>query len=302
MDVLPFNILNDITNYLKEECLYSLMIACKFSRNFVCASNVWGKIDNPMDFNNILGPVDGREVFKLFLSIKLSTKNFILRDHYGSCYCLYIVKKWISRSFNDYWNVYSLINYPSDVCKLYFLSGLVLEHEHMQRYYNWTILLPRIFKELLQINDTDRNKILRMLYINTRDYNDGNDYCKMVIMNTKLTHETGTSFDWYPIGYSSKIDPKHFYYNIEFYYHKENFNYRCAIGMNKKAGVYIIPGDFSKKILDISAKLNVNFNTLRKIIIVFLGKSYFDRQDSVNKFIMAEHLPNEFESDDENWD
>jgi hypothetical protein len=290
MDLSPDN-LNEIISYLKEKHLYLLMTTCKFWRNFICAS------------------VNGREVFKTFLSIKLSIKDFVMRDYYGSCYCLHVVKKWIGESFNDHWSVYSLINNLSDVRKLCSLSGFVSEYEIASKYHGWTKILPEIAEEIAEmteeLSETDVNKILSMTYLNTENYINEYEYCTITIVNTKLVRGKRANFAWYPIKGPSKIDPNHFHCNIKFECNR-NDRTKCwlRINMNKKGEEYIPSKKFSEYILDLSMKLNVKFDALYEIIIILLGRSNYNNQEIVRNFIdrgnskCKEDPPDEYLSDE----
>lgn len=183
--------------------LYSLMQTCKRIRNIVGLSKVWiCSIRAPGDkFDKTLEYINIEKVFQLFMSIKLSKKDFVMRPYYGDYYYLYIMKFWVAGFNNDYWSIYSLINNQDDIIKLYKLCCYIEEPGLGKTYKEWVRIIGAIGEKMKKIQHSDKDRILQMIYI-SQTYNGVNEI-QIHISSTKISRNVihwGDKKPWFPLG------------------------------------------------------------------------------------------------------
>lgn len=292
------DILEKILIFLEDVDLYALMQTCKTIRNIVGQSNVWIHIRNWMNFDGIFEYINIDAVVELFMSIKISKKNFAIQPYYGKYYYLYIMKMWIAEGNNDFWSIYSLINNQGDIKKLYKLCCHIHESEYASQYYELIDIIEKLGKKLGEITHIDRDKILQMIYINDT-FTDGKSVIwsntKLYISNVKIKYNHDSKKQWYPLTlFSAEPTGGDFYYKISHSYDSKNM----TISKNRGDGNDVNSGIIRQKILEISKDMNVDFNTLFNILRILLGKCIPYCVNKIDQFI--EYADNS--EDDDEWE
>lgn len=290
------DILEKILIFLGYTDLYNLMQTCKTIRNIVGQSNAWTYIHEWMEFDGIFEYINIDTVVELFISIKISKKNFAIRPYYGKHYYLYTMKTWIAESNNDFWNMHSLINNQGDIKKLYKLSCHIDEPEYAKRYQEWMEIVKKLDEKLKEINHVDRDKILQMVYINntfTDNQDIGYSSTRIYISNAKIKYNYDSKKRWYPFAlYGTDPVDGNFCYRIQYDYDSENMTI-LKNGGNKNN---IYPNIVCQKILELSKDIKVDFNTLFNILKILLGRCVPQHVNEIDRYMgHADNFESKFE-------
>jgi hypothetical protein len=268
----PNEILSIILSYTDEFGLVHLMISCKKLRDLVGLSNAWKNLDSNYNFDEIVKYVKLDELYKTFLSINLSKKQFAIKPYYGTWYYLWIMSEWTS-CCRQYWNCYKLVTNINETDKLYSLSCHLQISQINNHYDNWKNIIPHLKKEFLKINHSDKDRILQMIYLDPHKYYYSLDATSIYISNIPITTSLNKYklITWYPFDYFDF--PNHIiHYKITFKY-TINFDPQLIITKNNHIMKYYYPSESTKAILNISTDLNFDYNTLSHIIKTILAKN-----------------------------
>lgn len=280
------DVLEKILVFLMTADLYNLMQTCRTIRDIVGKSDVWKYLPK----NKVIACKDNtkiKEIFEIFVSIRLSKRTFAIQDYYGDWYYLYIMYTWFGPDYRTNWNLYSLLKYPQDIEKLLKICEFVLEYDKNHR--DWTLMIPKLIKKLVISSPVwtikDMFKVLKSIYIMPYFYDQNDRFGAIIITNTKIKSNSGyPGFIWYPIeSTNGTIAPEHFYYEfIIEYFRDDGF---CSFSKNGSKFCNISSNVFLKKIQDISVELDVSYETLSDIVRIVLGKTISQCEQQINEFM-----------------
>lgn len=304
------DILEKILIFLNDDDLFILMQTCRTVRNIVGKSDIWKRVSRHK-FDDLPKYINIEEIFKLFVSIKLSKKTFAIQPYYGDWYYLYVMKRWFSNYFQDTWSLYSLLHASTDIEKMSKICGFISELVIAKQYHEWTYYISELSKNLdralglsstsgcaLSLTSgcakgTNIDKILQSIYIDGDGYNNGEDrFVSITIINTKIKYSSiEPKMICYPIGaYDMPMDPKHFYYKVTFYY--QRYFDVCSYSKNNGKICDSNSGGFLLKLHEIANELEVNPNVFREVIRIVLGKNTVQCEKKVNEFMRFREVQN----------
>lgn len=257
-----------IAHYLTDKDLYRLMMTCKTLRDLIGTSDIWKNLYEIMELHKLDNLVNGVELFKIFISITLSVRNFALREYYGNWYYLYVLHDWID--FRTIWNIKVLFQKSKDIEKLYTISCLVRAHKIADVYHEWERIIPRLYHEMSKIQHADKDKILNLMYL---DSDNGSQYYQMFVM---ITDQKMSYFyplegeDIYPFDLQNEIRIYYgFYFNLskpilEVTDLHTDESYECH-GKN-----------FNDLMERISKEIDVASDVLSRVVLTALGRGYLN--------------------------
>lgn len=292
MSIIENNdILEKIIVFLFEHDLYVLMRVSKPIRNIIGKSDVWKYISGtkPADLPKF---INVKEVFRLFLSIKMSVRSFTIRSYYGDWYYLHVMKKWLSESWQHNWSLYSIFKHPEDIEKIRQICGFISLSNEGKRYSDWKWMMPILSDRIslsISCSQDKLDKILQMIYVNVMFYDDSINEGTFNICNTKLKLGETSGFVWYPLEFSRRaLDPtsKHVFYQFTFHY--QNRHDFCVYSKNGGIGNQIYSNEFVEIVSDISKELSVDFDTFSDVIRLVAGKGLPACEVQINEFISYE--------------
>lgn len=302
------DILEKIIVFSRVVDLYVLMRTSKTIRDIVGQSDVWKYVPGDT-LSDLPKYINVEEIFKLFVSIRLSKKSFAVRQYYGNWYYLYTMKRWFTNSGQNTWSLYSLLQLSplgemNDIEKMSKICGFISAPHETKEYHDWSLLMPELSEKLtasVPFAHPERDKILQLIYVSTSSFDYGEHSAMITITNTKIKQGPKHSkFYWYPIErrHGGIIFPEHFYYRFIFTYFA-NRDDQCLYSKNNGPKITMYSHEFLDKISKISWKLEVKYETLLEIIRIVLGKTIRKCERKVNLFMKYPNSYNEDPDSDE---
>lgn len=278
--------LENIIIFLKNDTdLRSLIQVCKTTRNIVGHSNIWKKIDPSLELENCAKYVDATELFKLFVSIRLGSKQIKFTEpKHGQWYYLYVVKLWLRHDSSLSWKFLDLYRSQNDIEKICQLSNLALETKKASDYHDWTDMLPSVYSAI-KIMSLDfspekikmRDLILTSIHVNYQSYGNKTKSVMIGIREGRLKYK-----------FESTIDS--FLHRIKF----KSERYLCRFEIANFDGNFrkINPDRTLIEMFEISKSINVDYEMFVEIIKIILGKDNNKCKNIVNSLFGDDEHPN----------